>query len=155
MAEASFNGIHANDSTFFEEVNQIVQEEPEGSLDPERAGQLGAIGIVRGRPFAPDERMRGILEEAARTGAGLARTLLDKPRDPDVFIFEGPSWKTAFVGGSYEILGAGARMLDKPHPHALPGRSRSRRSGRSTSTTLRPGPCCRPATPTPASTTGS
>jgi hypothetical protein len=46
MAEASFNGIYANDFTFFEEVNQIVQEEPEGSLDPERAGQLGAIGIA-------------------------------------------------------------------------------------------------------------
>ncbi len=28
MAESSFNGIHANDFTFFEEVNTIVQEEP-------------------------------------------------------------------------------------------------------------------------------
>ncbi len=49
MAEASFNGIHANDFSFFEEVNEIIQEEPEGSLDPERAGQLAAIGIVKGR----------------------------------------------------------------------------------------------------------
>ncbi len=112
MAEASFNGIHANDFTFFEEVDQIVQEEPEGALDPERAGQLAALGIVRGRPFKPDARLRAILEQAARIGAGIARTLLYKPRDPDVYIFEGASWKTAFVGGSYEFLAHGARMLD-------------------------------------------
>ena len=112
FAEASFNGIHANDFSFFEEVNEIVQEEPEGALDPERAGQLAAIGIVRGRPFEPDARMRGILEEAARVGAGLARTLLYKPRDRDVYIFDNASWKTAFVGGSYEFLVNGARMLD-------------------------------------------
>ena len=82
FAESSFNGIHANDFTFFEEVNEIVQEEPEGSLDPERAGQLAAIGIVHGRPFEPDARRRDILDQAARIGAGLARTLLYKPRDP-------------------------------------------------------------------------
>ena len=70
FAEASFNGIHANDFSFFEEVNEIVQEEPEGALDPERAGQLAAIGIVRGRPFEPDARLRDILEQAARIGAG-------------------------------------------------------------------------------------
>ncbi len=112
MAEASFNGIHANDFSFFEEVNEIIQDEPVGSLDPERAGQLAAIGIVRGRPFEPDARMRRILEQAARIGAGLSRTLLYKPRDPAVTIFDNSSWKTAFVGGSYEFLVNGARMLD-------------------------------------------
>ncbi len=56
--------------------------------------------------------MRTILEQAARVGAGLSRTLLYKPRDPAVYIFEGSSWKTAFVGGSYEFLINGVRMLD-------------------------------------------
>ena len=93
MAEASFNGIHANDFSFFEEVNEIVQEEPEGALDPERAGQLAAIGIVRGRPFQPDARMRDILEEAARVGAGLARTLLYKPLYRRLYLFDDASWK--------------------------------------------------------------
>ena len=31
---------------------------------------------------------------------------------PTCYIFEGGSWKTAFVGGSYEFLANGARMLD-------------------------------------------
>jgi hypothetical protein len=69
FAEASFNGIHANDFSFFEEVNEIIQEEPEGALDPERAGQPAAIGIIRGRPFEPDARRRDVLDRAARVGA--------------------------------------------------------------------------------------
>ncbi|MBV8869255.1 MAG: hypothetical protein JOY65_07545 [Acetobacteraceae bacterium] len=31
-------------------------------------GLLSAVGIEKGKPFAPDERMRGILERAARAG---------------------------------------------------------------------------------------
>ena len=53
IAEAHFNTVHANDFSFYEEVNAIVQEEPTTSLDPERTGQLAAIGIVHGRPSSP------------------------------------------------------------------------------------------------------
>ena len=112
FAGSSFNGIHSNDFSFFEEVNAVVQEEPPDALDPERAGQLAAIGIVHGRPFEPDAHRREILDKAAKTAAGFARTLLYKPRDRAVFIYDDASWKTAFVGGSYEFLAGGARMLD-------------------------------------------
>jgi hypothetical protein len=56
-----FNTIHANDFHFYEEVNDIVQYEPAESFHPEVLGQLAAIGIVKGKPFAPDERMKRIL----------------------------------------------------------------------------------------------
>ncbi|HET6510430.1 MAG TPA: DUF1254 domain-containing protein [Baekduia sp.] len=105
-----FNTIHANDFGFFEEVDQLVQEEPTEALDAERAGQLAAIGIVKGRPFAPDDRLRGILDQAARIGAGIARTLAYEPRDPAVRITG--SWQQGFVGGSHEFLRDGARLLD-------------------------------------------
>ena len=112
MAESSFNGVHSNDFHFFEEVDTIIQEEPAGTLDPERTGQLAAIGVVHGQPFAPDDRRRATLEQAAQIGGAIARTLLYKPRDRRTFFFEGSSWKTAFVGGSYEFLADGARLLD-------------------------------------------
>ena len=105
IAASSFNGIHANDFTFFEEVNTIVQEEPAGALDPERAGQLAAIGIVNGQPFEPDEHHREILDQAAqdRRRAGPHPALqAARPRAPT--IYDDGSWKTAFVGGSYEFL---------------------------------------------------
>ena len=66
LADQVFNTVHSNDFSFFEEVAEIVQEEPIGSLDAERAGQLAAIGLVAGQPFAPDERMRAILVAGRR-----------------------------------------------------------------------------------------
>lgn len=104
------NTIHANDFTFFEEIDELVQEEPTSALDPERAGQLAAIGIVKGRPFAPDDRMRAILDRAARIAAGLSRVIAYEPRDPEATI--AGSWKQIFVGGSHEFLRDGARLLD-------------------------------------------
>ena len=110
LAELTFNTVHANDFSFYEEVNEIVQEEPVEALDAERAGQLAAIGIVKGQPFAPDERMRAILDQAARIAAGMSRALAYAPRDPDAAYYG--SWKQGFVGGSYEFLRDGARLLD-------------------------------------------
>jgi hypothetical protein len=110
IADRIFNTVHANDFSFYEEVNCIVQEEPIEALDAERAGQLAAIGIVKGKPFAPDARTRTILEQAAVIGSAMARTVCYAPRDPDAAWCG--SWKQAFVGGSYEFLRDGARLLD-------------------------------------------
>lgn len=108
--ELALNTIHANDLRFFAEVDEVVQEEPEGALDAERAGVLAALGIAKGQPFHPDERMCRILEEAARVGAGIARTLVYAPRDPGASLYG--SWKVAFIGGSESFLRGGARLLD-------------------------------------------
>jgi hypothetical protein len=49
------------DFTIDEMLNEVVQQEPETSLDPELMEPLTAIGIVKGKLFAPDARMKGIL----------------------------------------------------------------------------------------------
>jgi hypothetical protein len=110
LAEKVMNTVHSNDFSFYEELAELIGEEPPEALDAERAGQLAAIGLVSGQPFVPDERMRGILSRAAQIGAGLARTVAYAPRDPDAVLYG--SWKNAFVGGSYEFLRNGARLLD-------------------------------------------
>jgi hypothetical protein len=55
------NTIPPNDFSFYEMLNEIVQQEPATSLDPELMGPVAAIGIIKGTPFAPDERMKKIL----------------------------------------------------------------------------------------------
>ena len=112
IAAFHFNTVHANDFSFYEEVNTIVQEEPTTALDPERAGQLAGIGIVHGQPFAPDQQLHATLDTAARAAAAISRALVYAPRDPEAAIFEGSSWLQAFIGGSYEFLRHGARLLD-------------------------------------------
>ena len=69
----SFNTIPPNDFTFFEMVNKLVQLEPATSFSPELLGQLAAIGIVKGKPFAPDARMKKILTDAAAVGNAAGR----------------------------------------------------------------------------------
>ena len=44
-------------------LNKVVQEEPATSLDPELMGPVAAIGIVKGKPFAPDARMQKFLRK--------------------------------------------------------------------------------------------
>lgn len=110
LAELSFNTVHANDFSFYEEVADLVQEEPVEALDAERAGQLAAIGIVKGQPFDPDARLTAILELAAPIAAGIARVIAYAPRDPDAVLYG--SWRNGFVGGNYEFLRNGARLLD-------------------------------------------
>jgi hypothetical protein len=70
--------VHSNDFSFFEEVAEILQEEPIAALDPERAGQLAAIGLVAERPFAPDERA-GHPVPGRGDRHRIARTVSDEP----------------------------------------------------------------------------
>jgi hypothetical protein len=107
-----FNTIHSTDFTFYEEVNKVIQEEPEDSADPEILGQLAAIGIVKGKPFAPDARMKKILTDAVAIGNATARALSFKSRDEKMFFYPGKSWFTPFVGGSHEFIQNNVRLLD-------------------------------------------
>ena len=49
----AFTTIPFTDARFFDQVNEMVQEEPLGFLDPEIMGQFEAIGIVKGRSSSP------------------------------------------------------------------------------------------------------
>ena len=84
-------------------------------IDPETRGLLAAIGIKKGTPFAPDDRMQAILTDAAAVANGTARAIAFKTRDPEAILFADRAWKTGFVGGDYRWLiddGVGGRNLD-------------------------------------------
>ncbi len=99
-----FNTIHANDFHFYEEVNAIVQAEPNEASDPETLGLLAAIGIEKGKAFAPDARMKKILNDAVAVANATARAITFRPRIEGVYYFPDRHWFTNFPGGSYEFL---------------------------------------------------
>ncbi len=95
------NTIPPNDFSFFEMLNEVVQQEPATSLDPELMGPLAAIGIIKGKPFTPDARMKKILTEALALANATSRSLLMNPRDPSWFYYPGSAWfNFLFVTGS-------------------------------------------------------
>jgi hypothetical protein len=111
----SFNTIHANDYDFYEELHTVIEREPISMLDPELRGLFASIGIEKGKPFAPDARMKKILVDAVAIGNATARAISYRPRLEGTFYYPNSAWAAAFVGGSYEWLkdgGNGGRFLD-------------------------------------------
>jgi hypothetical protein len=107
------NTVHANNFHFYEEINEIVQEEPAAALDPETLGLLASIGIEQGKPFAPDARMKKILTEAVAVGNVTARALSMRPRLKEAYYYPGSAWFATMPGGSYLFESQpGVRNLD-------------------------------------------
>ena len=106
-----FNTVHANDFTFYNELNEVVQHEPGDAFDPDTVGLFAAIGIKKGKPFAPDARMKATLTEAVAVGNATARTIVFAPRDPRQKFFPDRQWATGFLGG-YAFVDNGERILD-------------------------------------------
>jgi len=100
------SGIPANfvmptDYRFWELLNQVVQEEPPEGSDPTTLGLFAAIGIEKGKPFAPDDRMKAILTDAANIGAATARALAFDARNREAFFYPDSksNWRLPFFGG--------------------------------------------------------
>jgi hypothetical protein len=108
------NTIPPNDFGHYVFLNEVVQAEPAEALDPEIAGQYAAIGIVKGEKFAPDARMKKILEDAVAVGNAASRTLGMGAHPADNFRYYGGSsawWNMLFEGG-YLFLNPPANILE-------------------------------------------
>jgi hypothetical protein len=111
VTSEAFCSVGPGDYTFWEYLNDVVQEEPSESLDPIRLGFFASIGIQKGKPFAPDARMKKILEEAAAVGDATARALTYRMRDQAAYYYPNSAWRTGFLGG-YGFQEHGALLLD-------------------------------------------
>jgi len=107
LSGAVMNTVMPNDFAYYEWLDEVVQQEPADSLDPELMGSIAAIGIVKGEPFAPDERMKRILTDAAAIGNATARSLFMRPRDPGWYFYPDSAWMPLTVtvdGHDFETL---------------------------------------------------
>jgi hypothetical protein len=109
-----FNTIHANNFHFYEEINALIQEESMELLDVETRGLLAAIGIVKGRPFNPDARLKKLLVEAVAIGNATARAIVWYPRLEEAKIYPDTdsAWVMAYAGKDVFFEQDGARNLD-------------------------------------------
>lgn len=104
-SHVAFNTVPQNDWSFWEKLHRLIQEEPVGSGDPELLGMLAEVGISKGRDFAPDERMRRVLQDALVVGNATARTISFAPRDEEGFAYYPESqWMNMLFVGGYEFL---------------------------------------------------
>ena len=99
MSGKPFNTVAPADCKFWELLNQVVQEEPTESLDQIRLGYYASIGIRKGKPFAPDARMKKILSEAAAIGDATARAIAFHTREKEAYYYPNSAWQLPFIGG--------------------------------------------------------
>ena len=111
MSGEPFNTVAPADYAFWELLNEVVQTEPTRAVDATTLGFWASLGIEKGRPFAPDARMRAILTEAAAVGDATARTLLHDWSNPDGSWYPDRNWRRGFVGG-HTFSSGGGRDLD-------------------------------------------
>jgi hypothetical protein len=107
-----FNTVGPADYRFWELLNQVVQEEPSGSLDEVTLGLFQSIGIQKGKPFAPDERMKKILIEAAAVGDATARAIAFHARNREAYYYANSNWQLPFIGGYKFQTSPGVLNLD-------------------------------------------
>jgi hypothetical protein len=108
----AFNTIGPADYTFWSALNNVIQHEPSDSMDPFTLGFLASVGIEKGKPFAPDAKMKALLTEAAAVGDATSRVLAYRTRLKDAYFYPNSAWITPFVGGSYLFEANNARILD-------------------------------------------
>jgi hypothetical protein len=115
MSNKAFNTVFSSDFSFFENLDAVIQEEPIDAISAEVRGAIAAIGIVKGQTFAPDDRMKTLLTEAATLADATARAITYHPRIDGVRIYpDDPDsvWSTAFANRNTSFESDGTFGLD-------------------------------------------
>jgi hypothetical protein len=113
-SKVPFNTVHANDFEFFNELDHVIQKEPVDFIDPELRGLAAAIGIVKGRKFAPDARMKKILTDAVAVGNATARAIEFRDRDPRNALYQNSNWINLFGAADWQWLEDGGTAGRNP-----------------------------------------
>jgi hypothetical protein len=144
----AMNTVPPNDFGHYEMLDALVQLEPAEALDTELAGQFAAIGIVKGEKFAPDSRLRKILDDAVAVGNASARMHGTGASPTEGFrYYDGDSawWNMLFVGG-FEFTNPPPEITPegvKPYPNQGARRLHSRTSMFYSATAITPAMCMR------------
>jgi hypothetical protein len=84
-----------NNLAFWEVLHQTLDAEPAYEGYRTHYGELAALGIEKGAPFCPDDRMKSILQRAAQAGNAHMRVQSFADRSPDRLVWPDRQWQYA------------------------------------------------------------
>ena len=96
-AGTGLNSLAAEDGSAFEMLNEIIQYEPKSLFGAEQLGRLATLGIIQGKEFNPDNRMKRILDQGAKLGAAMSRAIVFASRDSDIRYWPKRHWEKMFL----------------------------------------------------------
>ncbi len=91
------------DMEYWRQLHKVISEEPSQEKYLVMLGMLAQLGIEKGEPFAPDERMEGLLSRAAVIGFDEMRvSFYEHPRGEKI-VWEGRQWEYIPVTGALDL----------------------------------------------------
>ena len=87
-----------NNIQFWQVLAEVVNREVANPRFHMMYGELAALGIEKGKPFAPDARMTGILEKAAKIANAQMRVESFDDRKPERIVWPDRKWEWAALG---------------------------------------------------------
>ena len=72
--------LYPTDGSAFDMLARFISREYVDPADMEMRGMLATLGIIKGKPFKPDDYTRAILEKAARTASRIGHAISYEPQ---------------------------------------------------------------------------
>lgn len=91
----TWTSAHPTDVEYFKILAEALMNEPVQTRDRVMQAMLASLGIIKGKPFNPDERMTKIFNEAAILGELTARANAYEKRFKGAKVWEGKKWEYA------------------------------------------------------------
>ena len=106
--------LYPRDGSYFDMLARFIENEYVTTSDLDMRGMLTTIGIIKGKPFAPDAHVREILDAAGVTAFKMSRVVAFElgPTQPGALIYPDRHWVEGFIGGSPEFKADSYRHLD-------------------------------------------
>jgi hypothetical protein len=100
------NMLPRSDFSAFEQLKALIDSEPSSIAPPEWLGMLATLGIVKGQPFTPDAKTKGILDAAAKTGYKMSRVIgaQSEVSGLSYVVYPGKHWLNPFASGTPDNL---------------------------------------------------
>jgi hypothetical protein len=111
-SEKPANMLVTQDVSYFENLKQFIDYEPVDREDFAMRGMMASLGMVKGQPFEPDERMQAILNRAADVAWKMASVQRYERRIPGTKRYEDRQYDEGFIGGSEVFEGDTYLNLD-------------------------------------------
>ena len=96
------NMLYPQDGTAFDMLSRFIEHEYVDPADLEMRGMAATLGIVKGKPFAPDAKSKALLDKAARAATRIAHVVAYTPSPlvPNALYYKDRHWINVFPGNA-------------------------------------------------------
>ena len=104
--------LYPKDYRYFDGLAEFVQNEHPGTEDAAMRGLMASLGIIKGEPYAPDDRMKEILSAGAEVGMKMAHALRFGDKLPNTKYYTDRNWHNVLNVENVDFNENGYRNVD-------------------------------------------